>query len=200
MIVAVTGGIGSGKSRVASYLVKLAQAQYCDTDQFCRELMLQNHAGWKGVVAKWGSRFLDKQGNIDRLLLRRTIFNESIIRHGLEGVLHPLVRNHIAGLKAACRSDKLLVIEVPLLFEVGWQEDFDKVVTVFASREVCIKRVENRDGVTTDEIDKVIGVQMSLDEKAKLSDYVIDNSGSWQTTCSQVKNLLKCLQETAMAT
>jgi dephospho-CoA kinase len=192
MIVAITGGIGCGKSRVASYLVNLAQAQYCDTDQFCRELLFKGHAGWKSVTAKWGRRFLDKEDNIDRPLLRRIIFEESTIRRELEGMLHPLVRNHVAELKTACSSSNtLLVVEVPLLFEVGWQNDFDKVITVFTSKEECIKRVMNRDGSTADEILKIIGAQMAIEVKAQLSDYVIDNSGSWEATCGQVKDLLR---------
>lgn len=201
MIVAITGGVGCGKSSVASYMVNLAQAQYCDTDQFCGELLLQDHAGWKGVVEKWGRRFLDTEGDIDRLLLRRTIFDESIIRRELENILHPLVRNHVAELKRACKnSNKFLIVEVPLLFEVGWQGDFDKVVTVFTSKEECVKRVMSRDGVTADETEKIIGAQMPLSEKANLSDYVIDNSGSWEATCDQVKDLLRRLQEISMAT
>ena len=200
MIVAITGGIGCGKSKVASYLVNLAQAQYCDTDQFCRELLLQNHAGWKGVVAKWGRRFLDKEGNIDRPVLRRTIFEESTIKIELENILHPLVRTHVAELRACNSSNKFLVVEVPLLFEVGWQDDFDKVITVFANREECIKRVMNRDGVSSFEAEKVIEAQMPIEEKVKLSDYVLDNSGSWEVTCSQVRDLLSSLEKISVAT
>lgn len=200
MIVAITGGIGSGKSSVASYLVNQARAQYCDTDEFCRESLLKDHAGWQGVVQKWGSRFLDKDGNIDRPLLRKTIFDDSIIRSELENILHPLVKNYVAELGAASKSSgNLLVVEVPLLFEVGWQGHFDKVVTVDASKEGCVKRVMERDGVSEEETEKIIGAQMPLEEKANLSDYVIDNSGSWQATCEQVNVLLTRLRDISTA-
>ncbi len=199
MIVAITGGIGSGKSSVTEYLVKIAQAEYCDADQYCKELLVQGKAGWSGVVGIWGKRFLDKDGNIDRSLLRKTIFDEPSVRRALEGLLHPLVREHVAALKATSeKMNTLLVVEVPLLFEVGWQDDFDQVITVRAENEICQERVMSRDSVTYEEVEKIIRAQLPIEEKAKLSDYVIDNSGSWHVTCDQVVEVFGNLKKFMM--
>lgn len=201
MIVAITGGIGCGKSRVADYLVKIGQAQHCDTDQYCRDLLRYGQTGWQGVVAKWENRFLDNKGSIDRPLLRRTIFEDSIVRKELETILHPLVRHHVAQLKAkSADSGTLLVVEVPLLYEVGWQSDFDKVITVFATKEECVKRVMSRDCVTATEAEKITEVQMPLEEKMQLADYIIDNSGIWQATCRQIEDVLRQLKNLQTAT
>ncbi len=194
MIIAITGGIGSGKSSVAAYLVNKTKAEHIDTDQYCKELLTKGKSGWKDVETKWGQRFFTNEGTIDRALLRKAIFNNKDVRHGLEDILHPRVILYVEKSIRKCRENgQVLVVEVPLLFEIEWQAKFDKVVTVFASIDECIKRVINRDGVVAEEVKKAINAQLSLEEKAKMSDHVIDNSGSWEVTCRHVDNLVHSL-------
>ncbi len=201
MIIAITGGIGCGKSSVAAYLVKKTMAEHCDTDQYCMELLAKGQPGWKDIKAKWENRFITSEGSIDRPLLRKAIFNNKDVRRDLEAILHPRVILYVEQCMEKCRKNRqTLVVEVPLLFEVGWQEKFDKVVTVIANIDECIKRVVNRDGVSAQEVEKAINAQISLDEKAKLSDHVIDNSGYWEETCRHVDNLVRCLNINIEAT
>lgn len=196
MNIAITGNIGSGKSRVAALLVELAEAEHRDTDDICRKLLEHGQPGYNEVVSKWGQRFLDEGGEIDRAELRRTIFNETEIRRQLEAILHPLVREYLQSLFEQCtREGKMLVVEVPLLFETGWHNDFDYCVTVTAPLEEVVERVVKRDGVPADQIRKILAAQMDIAEKVKLSDWVIDNSGSFVKMHTQVVALYKNLKE-----
>ncbi len=196
MIIAITGGIGSGKSSVSRVLAALANAEVCDTDIFCKNQLEKNRSGWLGVVKKWGNLYLNDDGAISRPLLREAIFVDEQKRVELEEILHPLVKNHIKErISKAKRNQKWLLVEIPLLFETGWQNDFDYVITVFAESADCIERVEQRDGVSREQVIRIIASQMDIEEKKRLADYVIDNSGTPSETKSQVEDLFSKLQE-----
>lgn len=195
VIIAVTGSIGSGKSIVARELASLMDAEHCDTDLICREMMEKGQEGRRQVVALWGRRFLNDDDSIDRTKLREAIFNDSSIRQGLEEILHPLVREYLHGLIQSCRqTGKPLVIEIPLLFETGWQDEFDVTVNVSAQNHQCIDRVMKRDMVTREQAVKALEAQMDMEEKNRRSHYVIDNSGSMEKTLFQVAALKSDLQ------
>ncbi len=196
MNIAITGSIGSGKSQVATLLAKLARAEHKDTDDTCRRLLEHGQQGYRQVVAKWGQRFLDDQGDIDRARLRTEVFNDTEIRKQLEAILHPLVRKDIQVLFTHCaQTDKMLVVEIPLLFETGWHKDFDFCVTVIAPPEAVVERVVARDGVSAEQVQKVLSAQMNVAEKAKQSDWVIDNSATLAEMRSQVVALYENLKE-----
>jgi dephospho-CoA kinase len=190
VIIAVTGTIGSGKSVVADHLASLLQAEHCDADELCRELMEKDKAGWQQVVARWGDRFLDGSRSIDRVKLREAVFSHTDVRQELEAILHPLVYSHITVMKEKCQeNDTALVVEIPLLFETGRQEDFEYVVTVYARPECCIERVMARDSVSREQAMKALDAQMDIDTKVRGSHYVIDNSASPAQTRTQVEDL-----------
>jgi len=190
VIIAVTGSIGSGKSNVGRRLAMLMQAEHCDVDHICRELMAKGGEGWQRVITTWGLRFQADDGSLDRVKLREAIFTEPSIRLELENILHPLVHEHLHDLISRCKKNgKALVAEIPLLFETGWQDEFDTVVTVSATRSQCIDRVMTRDKVSRDQAIKALDAQMDMDEKIRHSDYVIDNSGSEEKTHLQVEAL-----------
>lgn len=180
---------------MAKYLVKLAKANHCDTDRYCKEMLKHGQPGWQGVVRKWGQRFLDENENIDRILLRKMIFAHSYVRSDLEQILHPLVKNHVHSLKTAEKSTNLLVVEVPLLFEVCWQDEFDKVLTVCATKDQCLQRVMVRDNVTEQEALQAMEAQLPIEEKVKLSHYVVDNSGSLIEMQGQVNLIFQRIQK-----
>ena len=192
---AVTGCIGSGKSTVTRELAVLSGGIVCDTDAVCRELLQKGCEGWKGVQSTWGSYYFSADGTIDRQKLREAIFTDAHVRTQLENILHPLVRHHvIRKSQEIIASGGLLIVEVPLLFEVGWQKDFSCTITVFADREICIKRVMSRDGVTREQVVKALDAQMDIKEKIRLSDFSIDNSGDKDDTVSRVAALFENLQ------
>lgn len=195
MNIAVTGGICTGKSEVSQLLAALLKAELLSADGICRDLLVPGEAGWRGVKQKWGNGFFDDQGNVDRVALRRAIFASEETRQELENILHPLVRQTVSQRAGQLRQqEKHLLVEVPLLFEVGWQGDFDWVVTVYAPAAMCLQRIISRDGVSADEAGKVIAAQMDIEQKVALADSVIDNSGAWADTSTQIHQLARFLE------
>jgi len=186
--------MGAGKSSVAGLLGKILKFDVLSADILCRNLLQQNMPGWHGIREKWGDRFFDQNGNIDRPALRQALFADPVIRQGVEGVLHPLVRQEIMSRVAERRlSHAGMVIEVPLLFEVGWQDDFDWIMVVYAEPECCVQRIVRRDLVTMEAGRIAMGAQISLDEKVLRADSVIDNSGPFALTILQVYHLARFL-------
>ena len=196
MIIAVTGGIATGKSTVSRLLGRCLGADVLDADLLCRDLLIKGNPGWRSVQQVWGERFMDPQGEIDRILLRNTIFADGKVRRELEQILHPLVRVEVntAGHRKRQAGEDLLV-EVPLLFEVGWQDDFDWTVTIFASANRCVQRIVARDKVTEEDAGRILAAQMPSICKALLADSVIDNSGFFLNTCLQVYHLAGYLRK-----
>ena len=194
MKIAVTGGIATGKSSVCRLLAKCLNTEILDADLICRDLLNTGQPGWNGVHQAWGTRFLDSEGLVDRALLRKTIFIDKTIRFELERILHPLVRAAInRSALEIVSTGKNLLVEVPLLYEVGWQDDFDWIVTVFATESRCVQRIIVRDQATEQDARSVIAAQMPVVCKALLADSVIDNSGHWTFTCLQVFHLAGCM-------
>lgn len=194
MIIAVTGGMGAGKSTAAELLGKLLEYDVLDADILCRNLLQPHMPGWQGVRKKWGDRFFDLSGNIDRPALRKALFADSVVRQGVERILHPLVRQEIMRLAAEKRLRLTgLVVEVPLLFEAGWQDDFDWIVVVYAGPECCVERIVRRDRVSPEAGRAAMSTQIPLEEKALRADSVIENSGPLALTILEVYHLARFL-------
>ena len=194
MIVGVTGCMGAGKSIVAGLLGKLLDYDVLDADILCRNLLQPYMPGWLGIQKKWGARFFDLTGNIDRPALRKALFADPVVRQGVERILHPLVRQEIMSRAAEKRSSLTgLVVEVPLLFEVGWQDDFDWIVVVYAGYECCVQRIVRRDLVSLEASRAALSTQISLEEKALRADSVIENSGPLALTILQIYHLASFL-------
>ncbi len=187
MKIGITGSICSGKSSVIRFLGQILSVDVLDSDQICRELLQINQEGWMGVTKNWGDTFLTKNKEVDRIKLRQAIFKDPLIREQLENILHPLVRQRIKmRAEKKFRSDENLLIEIPLLFEVGWQDDFDWTILAYATNETCLERIIVRDRVSAKEAVKALNAQMDIWDKVQLSDSVIDNSGSWVQTVLQM--------------
>ena len=182
MLIGVTGGIGCGKTRVARLLSENLTARYTSSDEICRELLVKDQPGYLQFVRSFGDRFLDDEKNIDRALLRTHIFSDDISRQQLESILHPLVHKRILTESRKVDVGRPVIAEVPLLFECGWEHDFDGIVCVTASRDTVIERIMARDCVSRTEAGRIIDVQMDLDEKATRSDWIIDNDGDYDQT------------------
>lgn len=189
MLIGVTGGIGSGKSLVAQLLGELLPAAVFNSDEISRRLLRKGEAGYLQFVALWGNRFVDENGEIDRVLLRTAVFDQEEIRQELEQILHPLVRQELVSAKEQCEPDQILVAEVPLLFECGWQADFDKIVCVKVPAHQALARVITRDSARKAEVEKIMKLQMDQELKASKSDWTIDNSGTLKETSVQVAEL-----------
>jgi len=187
MNIAITGGLGTGKSTVSKILAAYLGAELIDTDTLCRLQMLPGKEGFTRFLQIFGGNYIQEDGTIDRLELRKAVFLDHAIKNTLEDILHPIVRSEVA---ARCEKSvvqgKIVVVEVPLLFEVNWQQDFEHTVAVFVLEKVCIQRVMARDGIDKDTISNIILSQMPIDIKRSLADFIIDNSSTFVSTVQQI--------------
>jgi dephospho-CoA kinase len=197
--IALTGAMGSGKSVVAQ-LFREQGARIVDADKISRRLLAPSEKGWCALRTELGEDFLNDDSTVDRPKLRAAIFSDEPLRQKVNAILHPMIRREIDEI---CRQDverqadrkngegrkAMTIVEVPLLFEVGWQDDFDLTIVVFADEETCLARVMARDGVARSQALAAFASQMGLAEKVRLADHVIDNSGDLQETSRQVEKL-----------
>jgi len=196
-LVGLTGGIASGKSAVAKILAQLGAA-IVDADVLSREVVAPGHEGWKEIVATFGSEVLQTDQTLDRQKLRTLIFNNPDARKQLEAIIHPRVRA-LAERRIREHGEAgyaVVVYEVPLLFEGNLQEWLRPVILVACDVEIQRQRLRQRDGLDAAAAQKHIDAQMSLEEKRKLADYVIENDGSLADLESQVRVVLAKIEAT----
>ena len=191
-LLGITGGIGSGKSRVSRLLASVCAAPLVDLDQCCRSLLEVGQPGWQALRARFGDAFLLADGRIDRVGLRERIFSDPDLRREVDALLHPLAREVMR--REVRRHDvPLVLIEIPLLYEAGWQDEVDAVLVVFARPGAQCCRIMRRDGVSRRSAARAIAAQTDLGEKARRADWVIDNSGAWPEVRERVVALGRVL-------
>jgi len=180
-VLGITGGIGSGKSCVSRLLASYCLVPLIDVDQCCRHLLEIEQPGWLALHAAFGDVFFQRNGAVDRIVLRQRLFNDAGVRRQVDALLHPLARQAMRE-QIAQQLTSLVLVEIPLLYEAGWQQEVDAVLVVSARRGAQCRRIMRRDGVSRRAAAIAIASQMSLAEKASLAEYVIDNSGPWAIT------------------
>ena len=193
-MIGVTGGIGSGKTMVGHMLATQLCCPFVSVDELCRDLMGTKGDGLRFLKSQFGERFFYADGSLNRAKLREAIFSDSLIREELDAFIHPLAKRMMRKECTKYSSDTI-VVEVPLLYEAGWQNEFRCIVAVYASEQVCLQRISLRDQVSSKNAVRAMNAQDSLADKALMADYVIDNSGSLVATLLQVKHLSKLLLE-----
>ncbi len=191
LVVGITGGIGSGKSRVTACLAELCRFPVIDLDRICRQLLEVGNPGWHALRRLPQVPLTAPGGPIDRAAFRRALFADSDLRRRVDDLLHPLARSAMADRLTRLRGTVL--VEIPLLFEAGWQDEVDLIVVVWADRETRCRRIVARDGVSMEEACRAVAAQQSLSEKARLAHQVIDNSGSWQKTRRRIRRFAHSL-------
>ena len=199
MNIAVTGGYGSGKSSVSRLLAKDLNGQLVNTDELCRFLLEPGREGLLCLVKTFGKRFLTTDGGLDRGLLRQVVFRDSEVKTKLEDILHPLVRGEVKRNAEVCQKAGVhLVVEVPLLFEVSWQDDFDISVLVRIDNKTSAERAAKRDNITVADAERIIALQMPMTQKELLADHIIDNSGTFASTAQQVARLATLMRHQSL--
>lgn len=184
----LTGSIATGKSTVAAMLRELG-AVVLDADQIAREVVAVGEPGWKQVAEAFPD-VIGEDGTIDRRKLGRLVFADAQQRRKLEAIIHPLVFERIKTQGQLLEQDNQIVFaDIPLLYETNSHTWLDWVVVVYAPQEVQLRRLIQRDKLSEAEAWSRIQAQMSIEEKRKLADYVIDNSGSLAETKVQVDRL-----------
>jgi dephospho-CoA kinase len=196
-LIGLTGGIASGKSTVAAILRRLGAA-IVNADELAREVVQPDTPGWQEIVATFGAEVLQPDRSLDRQKLRKIVFDDPDARKKLEAVIHPRVRA-LAEQRIkehAGAGFEIIVYEVPLLFEGNLQNSLRPVVLVAAGIATQKKRLEQRDRLAASEAEKHIAAQMSLEEKRRLADYVIENDGSIEELERQVREVLTKIKAT----
>lgn len=173
--VALTGGIGSGKSTVAEIFEELG-ALVIDSDQLSREVIERGTPGFDQVVARFGDAIL-KEGEIDRGALGAVVFADEVARRELESIIHPLVRERAEKIASRAGENRIVINQIPLLFETQGASRFQLVITVAASEELRRERLRER-GLKDYEISKRIAAQATDEERASISHLVIKNNGT----------------------
>ena len=196
-MVGLTGGIASGKSTVAAILRRLG-ADIINADELAREVVEPGREAWREIVSTFGSGVLQMDQTIDRRKLRQIIFNDAEARRKLEAIIHPRVRALAEEKIRACEAagSALVVYEVPLLFEALIHHWIRPVILVACDVEKQKARLKERDGLSDAEAQNHIGAQMSLEEKRKLSDYVVENNGTLAELEAQVRAVVEKIKAT----
>ena len=196
-LVGLTGGIASGKSTVAKILERLGAA-VINADALSREVVEPGQDAWKEIIDAFGAGVLQPDQTLDRQKLRTVIFNDSDGRKKLEAIIHPRVRalaeERIR--EHAVAGYSIIVYEVPLLFEGNLHEWLRPVILVACNVDTQRTRLQERDQLTQTEAQKHIDAQMSLEEKRRLADYVIENDGSLADLEQQVRTVLEKIKAT----
>jgi dephospho-CoA kinase len=191
LFVGLTGNYGMGKSTVLPMFRKLG-ANTLDTDSIVESLLTENKV-LKKVRKLLGERVFNKNGSLNKKRVADLVFTNDALRHSLETILHPLVFERLNLLLNKISSkDKIVIIEVPLLYERGYKERFDRSVTVYTKEKTALTRLE-KDGIKREDVILRLKSQFPIKEKVKQSDFVIDNNGTIEETMAQVKMIYKKL-------
>ncbi len=173
MLVALTGGIGSGKSTVAARWVELGATEI-DADVLAREVVAKGTAGLGSIVEHFSESVLDVDGSLDRAKLAGLVFNDQQQRKILEGIIHPLVQQ-AAKERTAAAQTKIVVYTIPLLAEVSSPLQFDRVVAVSCPAAVRIDRLVATRGMTKEEAAARVAAQLDDSAREALADVVINS-------------------------
>jgi dephospho-CoA kinase len=196
VILGLTGSIGTGKSTVAGFFKEFG-AHVIDWDKLAREVVRPHLRAWQGIVDFFGEEVLNEDLTIDRQKLASMVFGDQEKVTKLNQIVHPEIHWEDARLTkeiGELHPDAIIVKDIPLLNKEGRGSRFDKIVTVAASEEIQLERLEKR-GMEIEDAKRRIKSQLPLEEKIKFSDFVIDNNGSVEKTREQVKNLISDLKE-----
>jgi dephospho-CoA kinase len=201
LLVGLTGNVGSGKSTVAQLLSERG-ATIIDADVLARRAVELGTAAYGSIVERWGTSILAADGLIDRGALRRIVFSEPQELEQLNAIVHPVVERMRAALveQARQRGDRLVVCDIPLLFERRMTDSFDRIVLVDAPRPVRLERLVRERGLRETEAMDMIVAQMPAELKRARADFVIDNIGTLTQLDQRVTEVWSALLSAAEAT
>jgi len=198
LLVGLTGNIGSGKSTVDQLLSERG-ATIIDADVLARRAVETGTPGYRAIVERWGTSILGPDGMLDRGALRRIVFSDPAELEQLNTLVHPEVERMRAALveTARLRGDKLVVCDVPLLFERKMTDLFDRIVLVDAPRPVRLERLVRERGLKETEAMDMIVAQMPAELKRARADFVIDNIGTLTELDARVAEVWGALEQAA---
>jgi dephospho-CoA kinase len=193
--IALTGGIATGKTWVRARFEDLG-VPTIDSDVLAREAVAPGTRGLAAVVGRFGSDILRPSGVLDRQRLAKVVFADAEARRDLEAIVHPEVRRATDEWFAALDPSRhrWALADIPLLFEVGRDRDFDAVIVAACDPDTQIRRVRERDGLSEEDARQRLAAQWPIDEKVRRADHVIRTDGTLDDTDKQVMEVWKRLQ------
>lgn len=191
-IIGMTGGIATGKSTVSD-IFKSHDIPVIDADQIVYDLERKGEPGLQAIVDTFGEAYLTEEGELDRHKFGAEVFADEKMRDRLNEVLKPLIRSRIESEVERVKQTNipLAILDVPLLYEGGYEKLCDMIVVVAVNENTQKERLIERNQLTDSEATQRIASQMSLEEKIKHADHMIDNSTTIENTKQQVEELLE---------
>ena len=184
MIIGLTGGIASGKSTVSKYLAEKGFKVY-DADRIAKDIS-EKKSVQKEIITTFGDKILDENGNVDRKKLKEIVFKNKEKLKQLNAIIHPKVIDFYKELKEQ-NTDKIIIFDVPLLFESGIDKFCDKILVVISDYKIQLNRIVERDKIDRDLAEKIIKSQLSNEERIKKADVVIENNSSLEDLFEKVE-------------
>jgi dephospho-CoA kinase len=191
LIVALTGGIGSGKSTVGQLFEDLG-AIVIDSDQLARDVVERGTNGFDQIIAAFGDEVL-KNGDLNRAALGELVFKDPAKRKQLEQITHPLIRKAFSKIVESSKGDSIVVNQIPLLVESNHDYKFDHVITISASEDVRIERLLKR-GMNLNQIKQRLQAQATDAQREEISDSIIRNDKSQAELLPEVEKVWELLQ------
>ena len=195
-IIGITGGVGSGKSRVLSYIEETYSCVICQADHVAWELQKPGKKGYMEIVKHFGSEVLNEDGSINRPALGQIVFSDENELLALNAIMHPAVKVAIKDkiLEEINRGSELFVLEAALLIEEHYDEICDELWYIYTEEAIRRDRLKSSRGYTDEKIDSMMKTQLSEDVFRKKCKVVIDNSGDFEYTCLQIQEAIKKLE------
>jgi dephospho-CoA kinase len=187
LLIALTGGIASGKSAVAEEFAKLG-VPVLDTDQIARDIVAPGSPVLGQLVAEFGPEILDRNSRLDRAHMRERVFGDPEQRRKLEAITHPAIRAELARRSAEAGGDYQIHV-IPLLVETGRADAYDRVLVVDCPEEAQLQRLQARDGSSREQAEEILAAQVSREERLEVAHDVIENTGTLEDLQGFVQTL-----------
>ena len=200
LIVGLTGGVASGKTAV-SRILKEEGAYIINADQIARELVRPHTPAWSELIRAFGQEILQEDGSIQRKKLADKVFADPKQRKLLNQILHPRIKEEMdrrAKEIGGKDPEAIVVIDAPLIIELGDHREMDKLIVVTSTQPQQIGRLKDRDGTNPEEALRIVSSQMPLTEKLKFADYIIRNEGSLEETKNRAREVYQELKKVAL--
>jgi dephospho-CoA kinase len=195
--IGLTGGLATGKSHVRVRVATLGLPTI-DADTIAREVVRPGEPAWRDIRQRFGNDIWKTDGSLNRTALASIIFSDEAARKDLEDILHPrvysVIRNWLDEL-AQARIHRAAVADIPLLYETGHHDDFDKVIVVACEAKTQLQRVMARDGLSKEDAQQRIAIQIPTAQKAAKADIVISTEGTLEETDAQIDRFVKELDQ-----
>ena len=193
-IIGITGGIASGKSTVTEFLRQQGY-KVIDADQVVHELQEPGGRLYQALLSTFGSSILQEDGRLDRPKLGAMIFGNPELLEQSSQIQNQIIREELAGRRdLLAETEDIFFMDLPLLFELQYEDWSDQIWLVDVTEETQLSRLMSRNALSQEEAEKRIAAQLSLREKRKRADVLIDNNGSLEATRQQIRDALQKLE------